>query len=1173
MKKQQTPTDDYLAVLFETYDGIDLIATLSALNLEFENQNKNVLTSYATTFGLFNVKSDKPRASKKTLANLINYLNGRRDLKMMVDPSESPFFEYVFLDREYGVFNGINTSNAFYVNSIIEMLLYRNIDLPTPFKEKVIRLIRATLLISDQILDSLQISSEDVQDHKYYENLIMPKNLESFKKAMYFDKSFLNAFVSDEELEKYFLCHLETESYAKHKEEFVPFYYDSPLLDCGEKYLVIDPTSLCYFLKRLCLRLADEFGCKESFVQELNYSIADSSIEKCKRLAGVDSSGAQPIESGFKKTTDYESELYVIGDGKAVLLMCFFFDERYEENGFERIDATIGSCLSSLKESGIALDDVYLIVLSSSPYCDYLAVGSSVALKHNPLFLHCQDINAILSNEKHNPFYLLSFIEFLDYYFSDKGMPTIASVLDLMAILKSKDYDFYLNDETRIKDTMIGTAFDSIYSYGFKTVQLREYSVATIEGLDNPIHLMKYDDDMYFPNPILCRTIGTCALYLRFSQSKGFWFIYSADDKNGLLVARLVAYWINQLKDLFSDKVSSHLYVQIAERKKFNVSRIRNNRCCLFYSIKDMEASDNDDNKLELSMVEGVLSCLGLTDDTVFKRIKDLSTLKGKRITHIIKTDGFPFLTPLSVNLLPMRIDKMSEGILDDKIGEYLVNEKGLMPGTLLDEPSQTINCAVEYLFREFEKYLSNFDWLDSAKLCYLHYEKILRELLIFQGNMENRIALFPEHKNDIDDDFNNVNSASVSLRFVIEYLSTVRPNGKKRMCDFDIQHAINLSSSIIRWAKISDSVVYGLVNNVRLLKSYRFGFDKSLINKFNSLVSQAASFDTSHKIVFETGVENEWPLKEEFNQAYVFEHGFTTDQLMLAIILLDIFGADQKEEIKRASKEELLQALSSNKVDLDEQTFLLILDYLSLNKRKAFYDGTIKPRNLHPWKYNRTHSLLRKPIIKDGEFYMWGPRTLCHSYFFLMQTIHDGKEPSERTGKKSINTINGKILSYSGNAFNDYCFEYLSSSMPSLSFSKNVTSINSKKMENKKGETLGDIDILGIDKEKNRIYLIETKDFFYSRDPSELDIEKKEMFVGNKKHKSFLEKELNRVKWVKAHLDDVVAQYGLKPHNLVVRYTFLTNKPLLSKAFVNEKINTIHLKAIDLKYLRKLGE
>ena len=439
---------------------------------------------------------------------------------------------------------------------------------------------------------------------------------------------------------------------------------------------------------------------------------------------------------------------------------------------------------------------------------------------------------------------------------------------------------------------------------------------------------------------------------------------------------------------------------------------------------------------------------------------------------------------------------------------------------------------------------------------------------------MKHQVILYPELEDKISENYNQINTSSVSLRFVVEYLSTIRPNGKEIMNEFDLEYAISIVSSIIRWAKIDDAFKYGLLEKAVLLMSYRIGFDHTNLYKFNKIVSDVASFDTSHKLDFISDKKESWPFKKDLDLAYIYEHGFTTDDILHTITAFLIVGDKQNNEIKKATYKEIIDFIKSEpSICLSEEMFQKIADYISISRRDKFYDTSIKPRELHPWKYNRTHSLLRKPVIKCDGYYIWGNRLVEHLYYHLMETIFSGKEPSNLKGKNSINTLNGKILEFAGNEFNNICYEYLTKTIPNLFFDKCVKSLNNKKIESTKKEDLGDIDILGIDKSKKKIYLIETKKFFYSRDPSELDIEKKEMFVDTEKRKSFLTKEKNRLNWIKDHIDDVIKHYELEKGHWEARYTFLTDKPLISAEFSDKKINATSLKLIDLNFLRGLND
>ena len=177
--------EEYFNNIFSTYDSLDLLTKFSSLNLVFENQNKNIYTTYLTNYSLFNQNNNKPRCSSKTFKELINKVQEISSLSVQIDPSESSFFEYVLLDKKYGVFNGINTSSAYYINMIKQMLIYRQTSLPKEFKSKVLRYLKVGLIISDIIFKRTNISFDDVADHQYVEKIIVPANLDKFKNLIF----------------------------------------------------------------------------------------------------------------------------------------------------------------------------------------------------------------------------------------------------------------------------------------------------------------------------------------------------------------------------------------------------------------------------------------------------------------------------------------------------------------------------------------------------------------------------------------------------------------------------------------------------------------------------------------------------------------------------------------------------------------------------------------------------------------------------------------------------------------------------------------------------------------------------------------------------------------------------------------------------------------------------
>ena len=112
----------------------------------------------------------------------------------------------------------------------------------------------------------------------------------------------------------------------------------------------------------------------------------------------------------------------------------------------------------------------------------------------------------------------------------------------------------------------------------------------------------------------------------------------------------------------------------------------------------------------------------------------------------------------------------------------------------------------------------------------------------------------------------------------------------------------------------------------------------------------------------------------------------------------------------------------------------------------------------------------------------------------------------------------------------------------------------------------LGDIDILCISETKGIINVIETKDFYLSKNFYEIYNEYSKMFdISN--DKSFYCKHMKRVEWIKEHLEDVIKHYNLPNRTWKVTYLFVVDDNLISKDVfdLDIKITTIRKMTKDI--------
>lgn len=133
-----------------------------------------------------------------------------------------------------------------------------------------------------------------------------------------------------------------------------------------------------------------------------------------------------------------------------------------------------------------------------------------------------------------------------------------------------------------------------------------------------------------------------------------------------------------------------------------------------------------------------------------------------------------------------------------------------------------------------------------------------------------------------------------------------------------------------------------------------------------------------------------------------------------------------------------------------------------------------------------------------------------------------------------------------------------------------NVDKINKQFVSDENGNTLGDIDVLMIDKEKQRIYVTEVKDFNFSRNPYEIQQEYQKMFVDGKKN-CYATKHAKRVDWVKEHIEDVKVHYKLSDVKWDVYGLFIVSEPLISTQVYHQKLEVISMAELSVERIKRI--
>lgn len=1164
---------DYAIELINNFDTTNLLAVLGAMNLCFENQNKNYATSYYSTYILFNQNNGRPKPSRKTLLSLIDELNKSGIIYPIQDPPEAPFFQKILYDREYSVFNGVDHHAAFFVSRLCEMLLFGDcVLLPNQFIILLRKIVKSTLSLSDSICKRLNPRYDDIMNYLGDKEIVFPPNIEQLKTLLYFDKSELFKIgLSEEDIQRYMVFHFSPAfSLIKCLEKEIPYYYSRPFLDCDDKMLLIDPTAVNTYLRYISIELSESFKCKQVFLNLINetfFSWGEWQIRKF--IHNFSDENSHFANFKYENNETYKEKIIPFSKSKIILYSAYF------DNVLEGKSVTIkiDKYHSLIKKQIDELDDKYDVVtiLLGFSYGAGINIREPSVFKNNNLMMAFDEFESFAINEKDNPCFLFSAVDFLRatrHVFS----PTMGAI-NRIAFLRDRDYDFYINDKADAYSANLFLGFE--YTYHYRVLAAKEETTFVVPFYKQLMLLEKDSDNVYYISSRFF-DIDKVITFNRY-PSGGVWVFSRTIEYNLFTFIGMVNYWLTNLQSLLKKIISDCFYyieLTLNEMSNIVVDKV-GNTCSI--NIYPLILSLNDDSDFdEIDLIEKILDYSSLLTSSVKNQLETDRYNINKRYNTPLKTDQI-MLIPCRKQLRPVFVSKYYSALFDDSLGrDYAINKCGLTPGETIRDADGFLKGVIEKLFSDLEKYIKDFDWLSSTKFLYEYQEDYLQKLLISQKNLKVKHALYSNHVEDINKIYYDLNSASPGIRFLLQYLATLQHEGEKTMDEVDLEMLITLIHKIIHLANIDDGIVFNLLpNEMSFLESRRLSIDLKKLETFNALIA-GEMISVLTKDGVKLNDNQKWPFNKELNEAYLEEYGFTFDQMTQTIAFLISFGEGQEDEIKIATIKDVLKSFKefhNSKISIDEPIIIKIINHLSILKRKTFFDCSIaKPREFYPWRYNRTESITRKPIIKYGDKIIWGNRTLYQCYVFTLGHVYEGNEPTKNPSNSKIKALNGKVLELKGERFNDLAFDYLRKNITDINFYKCVKSFNNKRMNNEKGEFLGDIDILGIDEKKHRIYLIEVKNYQYSKNMAELGFELNE-FLGTHKNKGFVRKEMNRVIWVKNHLDDVIKEYKLDDGKWKVFYTFLSNKPLLCSILGGASFNNVSIDQVSKKYLNGLIE
>ena len=266
----------------------------------------------------------------------------------------------------------------------------------------------------------------------------------------------------------------------------------------------------------------------------------------------------------------------------------------------------------------------------------------------------------------------------------------------------------------------------------------------------------------------------------------------------------------------------------------------------------------------------------------------------------------------------------------------------------------------------------------------------------------------------------------------------------------------------------------------------------------------------------------------EALDEAFAGEFDVSLTDLIKLLADIISLGWGQMGPVKQKAFDELVASLSDS-LEWETDRTKKALDFVILSPRSDFFSPTgVSRSEVYPWRFNRAWSHLRRPLIQcsldETPKILWGNRQLVMAIEYVSDLCFSGRIKAK---SKDLKRVVGEFRKESSEAFERTVGQVVTE----------ITDIQPKMRLRKvgkhkimaDGKELGDIDVLGIVPNERTVLCIECKSLSLARTPAEIQHHMKELIEDSQGKPSTIRKHLERVKWVKSNLDDVLcACFGI---------------------------------------------
>jgi hypothetical protein len=1049
-------------------------------------------------------------------------------------------------------------------------------------------------------------------------NLVDAKNQEKYISAISFTNDELEILCKELHVKSDIikLLVLEVDDDLKNDDYNTNPIIAKPIIEVDDGYKIISVSNLHVALLHVILKIANSHKCLNELVKiytsilwnNANVHLGHAGYELLSDFKKPDNNEVNIYEEYYRIDKDKIAYVSLEFDDGSNYNILHPFASRGEFDSV-KLDTHIDGVIKKLTEQ-YPEDKILCIKILAGLGREYLRAYK----KHNKtsdVIFPAYYFDVIMNTRQYETLDFWNYSQTKKDFTSTTQLAPFTDEINLYAMYKDLNDSYYMNDRKRPDFMMVDVGYSRKYIYNSYVNEDRHSIPREDESgkLHNVLCVkMKGENNLYFS----LGDIGVRLTKAITGYKQPIWVESLEDiskipnDYKGIYIEFLdaICYWIWQITDYFSPALSPigsdpiTINFEFKEKTKFHEIEFKFDREEGVEDDFEITVDDNiikiiipheilpylygEDNLGEQILIRKILdgfnvlanNKLGksiLTLEMISEIIENVVNIPHKKKIYLLNTNNNLLLDPRGTSkvryLQEYNVNKRLDQLLPKLLETKIIDDKI----EIIDDKNSFIKKMSSKIFlpdliNEIEKYDSHF---------LLEHFIRLNESLIYKRNKQilntpTMIACFiskEKQTENLNEVFQDIDRTTLSIRCLIEHIAACPGKGEFIPSQENIDDLLAMMDQIINWGMIGDQVNYNLFElKIDVLKSGRIGTDKLLSEQVFKPFSLSKSGENVNDAI-KSYVNNYADLPEDdgkevftkkIEEAFKDEYGVTLTQLIQFTQVLSGICFFKDPGCSIFYEDELITEIIKILPEVSKEEIITLLNHFSLSKRKHIMDlpEGMKTYDVFPWRFNRRLSLNQKPLVKvydnkkkKNKYYV-GPRQLIKSGKFLLYLFYSGKLRTKPEGK--LIKVIGENLEKKGENFTNEVFEFFNDKSENSLIDKEVD-INTKS-QLKHSKDIGDIDVLVINKELKKVYLLECKNTEAAKNVKQLVEEVNNLF-GSESKKGWIKKHTERYEWVIANKDLLGAKYKIDLKEFDIIPIILTSEQLATEFLKKEEL------------------